>query len=191
MAENKYVLYNNAIVHIDVRNSFLELKTFLGNTYGFSIDIVESVKTEYEITLELFERYKYKKDLRVQRIESESDERYQIVKTAIQNGDPTLFEPPIESAVYANVAPFNPIYPIPNYPMYDPRRSGRIIKIGPTVAINPTVLSFLVQNAGVYGFIHYGPEDPTIWYWRGDLEPYTYTPAQTVTLYSTELSFLL
>lgn len=191
MANQEYILYNDVIVHVNVRDNFMLVKQLLADTLGLNIDIVESIKSEYEITLELVERYKYKRDLKIQSIESESDERYLATKLIIESSDITAFEPPIERPVYANAPPYDPLYPIPNYPQYDPRRTGRIVRIGPSAIVNPTILSFMVQNAGRYGFIHYGPLDPTIWYWRGDKSPFKYTPAQSVSYYSSELSYLL
>lgn len=102
------------------------------------------------------------------------------------------FEPPLDVlTIRSNRNPEDIVYTIPNNANRDPRISGRIIKIGPKAQINPAVLHYLVYNAGNYGFIHYGPVDPTVWYWRGDLDPYVYSPEEVVYTFSGELSYLL
>lgn len=104
----------------------------------------------------------------------------------------TTFEPPLNIGARYAIRDSNEIvYPINNHVGKDPRTSGRIIKIGPKDVINPNVLKYMVYNAGQYGFIHYGPKDPSVWYWRGDLAPYTYTADQVVNTFTGELKYLL
>ncbi len=185
---------NRAVMHINVRKSFDMLNTHMSNRLGLQIEIVECIKTEYEIINELISIYKYKNRLPVQTLESDSDVGYEAVKNFIINSDASDFEPPLireGGSKLANRAPYEPLYTIPNYPSVDPRRTGRVLRIGPRAQINPTILNFLVHNAGDYGFLHYGPYDPTIWYYRGDIAPYVYKPKEVVSYLNSELSFLL
>ncbi len=200
------VYYNNAIMHENVRASFLELRSLMLGTLGISIDVVESVKDESDIVYELITLYKYKNELPRQgnktkneyneilsdiATRSAEEDLYKAVKTVIENSGPEKFEPVIGPNRQSNRADNEILYSIPNYPLLDPRRSGRVIRIGPKTIINPTILKFMTDCAGRFGFLHYGPFDPTIWYWRGDKSPYIYTPQQTVNYLNSELSYLL
>jgi len=79
---------------------------------------------------------------------------------------------------------------IPNHVKYDPRITGRVVKFGPKNTITPAVLYYLVHNAGKYGFLHYGPKDPAVWYWRADIQA-TYTADEVVNTFTGELKYLL
>lgn len=187
----KFVYFDNAVVHVDVRNAFIGLSERMIESLGMSVNIVESIKTEKEIVLELATMYKYKKELPIEITADTSDNEYELLKYHIERSEPKKFEPVIGPSKLANRAPYDTLYSIPNLPQYDPRRSGRIIKVGPKALISPTVLKFMVMNAGLYGFLHYGPYDPTIWYYRGDIEPYSYKPEEVVSYLNSELSYLL
>lgn len=203
---DKLVLYNDVVVHSDVRNSFLSLRQFMINTLGMGIDIVESVKSDQEIIYELYNLYKYKKELpkigtqkRIVDVDisssdsviNDNQQNYNAIKTFLENSAPDKFEPVIGPNKVSNRSSSEILYSIPNYPQYDPRRSGRIIRIGPKTIINPTTIRFMVKNAGNFGFVHYGPYDPTVWYWRGDISPFTYTEQQVVSYMNTELVYYL
>lgn len=198
------VYYNDAVVLDSVRNDFLRLRDMMFQYVGIAVDIIESIKREEEVVYELLQAYKYKNELpkigTVQRLDefslpgndqSINNEYYESLKNYIELSQPIKFEPIIGPNKQSNRNSSEVLYSIPNYPSIDPRRTGRIIRIGPRTIINPTILRFMVMNAGNFGFVHYGPYDPTIWYWRGDIDPYYYTPEQVAGYMNSELSYLL
>jgi len=175
------VNYHNAILPIPVKNSFAELAAVVDANIGFAIEPAEGYRTKQEVIAELRSLVKYP-----DRILIDGDDY-------VLGLQPTDFDPPIAKNTIAlrDVSGQEIVGSIPNYPNVDPRVTGRIIKFGPRNLINPTLLYFLVHNAGKYGFLHYGPKDPSIWYWRGDKAPHTYTALEVVTTFTNELSYLL
>lgn len=166
-----------------VYRSFKRLQNAILNNTSQAITVVDGFKTEEEVVDELRARLIVKNKAQAGRANE--------VRVLVNN--PENFDPPLQENVKALRDPTGQelVYSIPNLTSVDPRRSGRIIQIGPKTNINPTVLFFLVQNAGNYGFLHYGPKDPSIWYWRGDKDSGKYTPQQVVYSFSGELSYLL
>lgn len=179
-----FVRYHNAVMPIPVKNSFATLASELNAALGFTIEPIDCYKSKKQVIAELRNRIKNRNE---ERLSGDYDGSY------VESLHPTSFEPPLVGNQPALRDPNGNelVYTIPNKPIVDPRLTGRIVKIGPRNIINPTLLQYLVNNAGLYGFVHYGPRDPSIWYWRGDLTPYTYTPQQTVGLFSNELEYLL
>lgn len=177
----KFVRYHNVVMPSSVKNSFQLLAEDMYLTIGVAIEPIECFKTGPQIARDLIKRIK-KRDL---------SKRYD--EAILESMDPLEFEPPLVGAKIAlrDVSGQELVQPIPNKPSLDPRRSGRLVQIGPKNIINPTTLYYLVHNAGKYGFVHYGPLDPSIWYWRGDLNPGLYTPQEVVSMFTGELSYLL
>lgn len=217
----KIVRYTNTNVLVPVKESFTNLAEQVNLDLGFVITIDESYKYEWEIVDELRNRIKdpnlkkynesgsfsvnYAKnqtkmlDIATQ----ESQSVFNDIKSFINTLPANEFEPPIgpNPPSIRDNSGLELVYSIPNYTYLDPRRTGRIVRIGPRTLINPTLLKYLVDNAGKYGFIHYGPLDPAVWYWRGDklpiLDPtsgesrYYYTKEEVVNSFTGELSYLL
>tara|TARA_R110000868_G_scaffold92791_9_gene257399 strand:+ start:5311 stop:5856 length:546 start_codon:yes stop_codon:yes gene_type:complete len=181
MVDVSFVKYHNIVVPSAVKNSFADLAVLVRDTLGFTIEPVDGYRTEKEILNELKARVKDRESSKLEN------------NDWIKNLPPDRFEPPLTGNQIAlrDVHGQEIVATIPNYPNIDPRTTGRIIQFGPKNLINPTLLHFLVHNAGNYGFVHYGPRDPSIWYWRGDKEPYTYNAQETVSLFTSELSYLL
>ena len=177
----EYVNYHNVVLPVPVKDGFEALSFRINEVLGFSIQPADGFKSVPQVIGELRAQIKNPDLTQVK------DDSYVI------NLPPNEFEPPIDGNKQALRDPTGQevVYTIPNYPNVDPRTTGRIVQIGPKNIINPTLLYFLVHNAGSYGFLHYGPSDPSIWYWRGDLWPFTYTPNQVVTSFSNELAYLL
>lgn len=177
----KFVRYHNVILPAPVKDSFAAMQEHLFRELGITIEPLEGFKPKQVVTRELARRIKYPDLAKIY------DE------TAIESIDPLAFEPPLVGNKQSLRDPSNQelVYTIPNYPSRDPRVTGRIVQIGPKSVIHPTTLYYLVHNAGDYGFVHYGPTDPSIWYWRGDKQPGRYTPQQVVSTFTNELSYLL
>ena len=143
---------------------------------------MDGVRTRQQITDELRTRLKY--------VDPTTEPGRYFSDPFINGLAYDKFEPPIENSKQ-NPTNTETVIPVPNYPRYDPRSTGRIVKLGPKTIINPTLLHFLIHNAGKYGFVHYGPLDPSIWYWRADKTPYQYGPNEVVGWFSNELQYLL
>ncbi len=132
---------------------------------------------------------------------AEAVSTYEQLKDFITNLPAIEFEPPLGADYPSMRSSSEVVYSIPNYPQVDPRRSGRIVKIGPKSVMHATTLKYLLLNAGKYGFVFYGPKDPSIWYWRGDKLPLQdpanglvrdfFTPYETAATFSQELIQLL
>lgn len=178
MGTPKLVRYHNVVLPSEVKNSFSLLQEDIYLNLGIAIEPVDGFKSKPEILYELALRVKYLDTTRL-------SESY------ITNLDPLEFEPPLTGNKFAKRDNTEQIYTIPNKPNVDPRLTGRIVQIGPKNIINPTTLYYMVYNAGNYGFVHYGPTDPSVWYWRGDKEPKIYTPLEVVSTFSDELRYLL
>lgn len=181
MVDVSFVKYHNITVPSPVKSSFADLAVLVKDTLGFSLEPVDGYRTEEEILNELKARVKNTETAKL-----DNDDW-------VKNLPPEQFEPPLTNNQIAlrDIHGQEIVASIPNYPSIDPRTTGRIIQFGPKNLINPTLLHFLIYNAGNYGFIHYGPKDPSIWYWRGDKSPYTYTAQQVVSTFTSELSYLL
>lgn len=210
-----------------VNDDFVRMSKAVYNSIGISLTVAESYKYEWEILEELRTKVKNtevrdsltqlgfaadslivnsatNKVSLLDLVRSPTQEAvaiYNNLKTFISSLPSNEFEPPL-GPDFTSVRNINEIvYSIPNYPQVDPRRSGRIVRIGPKSQLNPTTIRHLVLNAGKYGFIFYGPLDPSIWYWRGDklpfLDPITgqvrdyFTPFETAATFSLELVDLL
>lgn len=181
----QFVKFHNVVLAVPVKDSFVELASLAYNSIGINIEPVDGYKSRPQIVNQLRAIVKV--------IDPDAD-------VAKYKSDPYIvglsadsFEPPLTGNRIAERSAMNSeiVATIPNYPNIDPRSTGRIIKIGPKNLINPTLLQFLTYNAGKYGFIHYGPRDPSVWYWRGDKPPYVYSPEKTVTTFTRELEYLL
>jgi len=209
------VYYDNAIMLEPVKNSFAALALEIYENLGLSITVLESYKYEWEILDELRGKIKNPEIRRsttlinntvtdktkleelVQIPNAAAVQTYSTLLSFIENLPPEEFEPPIGPNITSQRNSAELVYSIPNYPKLDPRRTGRIVRIGPKALINATLLQYLIQNAGRFGFVFYGPIDPSIWYWRGDklpvVDPFSgrlntyYTPQQTTTMFSMEL----
>lgn len=164
-----------------VGRSFKDLSTLCMDSISVSLKPVDGYKPQTAVRTELRKRLKrlaYKSKIM-------TTEDFDLIPS-------NEFEPPLNVvSIRSNRNPEDMVYATPNLAQYDPRVTGRILKFGPKAIINPAVLHFLVHNAGKYGFLHYGPTDPTVWYWRGDLDPFVYKPEEVVYTFSGELSFLL
>ena len=178
----KFVKYHNVVLPALVKDGFALLAENIYRDLGTSIQPLDGYKTKYEILLEIANRIKYPDRSKL----NGSD-----LINYVQNLSPLDFEPPLTGNQFAGRDSTEILYTIPNKPDLDPRVTGRIVQIGPKNIINPTTLYYLVHNAGNYGFLHYGPKDPSIWYWRGDKDPKIYTAQQVVSTFSNELSYLL
>lgn len=180
----KFVKYHNVVVPSAVKDSFEALAEKVYTNIGFVIEPMDGFKTKEQVIQELRGRIKNPDKLKVN-----EDEYVEILAAT----SPLSFEPPLigNTTALRDLNGQEEVFTIPNKIPGDPRLSGRIVQIGPKNLINPTLLYFLVQNAGSYGFLHYGPKDPSIWYWRGDKTPHTYTPQETVSTFTNELSYLL
>jgi len=224
----KYVKYDGIVLLQEVKEAFTLLAADVFKDIGIGITVADSYRYEWDVvdelkglikdvevkksitelayvTESLINNYATDKiktvDLALQVSQSSAD-LYRNVLTYINTLPPTEFEPPIGPNLPAkrDISGNELVYSIPNYPQFDPRRSGRIVKIGPKSATNATLLKYLVQNAGKYGFLHYGPLDPLVWYWRGDKFPVLdadgtqrnyYTSQECVNTFTGELSYLL
>lgn len=210
-----------------VGDDFTRLSKDMFTHIGISLTVVESYKYEWEIVEELKSRIKnpevresltqlsYATESLVTNLATSKTSLLDLVKTPTQEAVNTYeqlkgfisslpaieFEPPLGEDYTSLRSTSEVVYSIPNYPDTDPRRSGRIIKIGPKASIHATTLKYLIQNAGKYGFVFYGPKDPSIWYWRGDKLPTQdptsgvvreyFTPYETAATFSNELIKLL
>ena len=177
----KFVRYHNVILPSAVKDSFALMAEDMYRNLGIALEPLDGFKPQVVIKKELLNRLKY------------PDQGKVYSDAEIDAMDPLEFEPPLvgNKAAKRDTTGNEQVYTIPNKLNLDPRITGRILKIGPKNIINPTTLYYLVHNAGTYGFLHYGPIDPTIWYWRGDKEPKVYTAQQVVSTFSDELSYLL
>ncbi len=180
----KFVKYHNVVVPSQVKDSFTQLAESVYGNLGFVIEPMDGFQTKEQIIQQLRARIKNPDRLKV-----DDDEYVEILART----SPLSFEPPLTGNTTAlrDSSSQEVVFTIPNAVPGDPRVSGRIVQIGPKNLINPTLLYYLVQNAGSFGFIHYGPKDPSIWYWRGDKAPFVYTPTETVTTFTNELTYLL
>lgn len=227
MATN-YVKYDGIVLLQEVKESFTLLAADVYQDIGIGITVADGYKYEWDVVDELKSKIKdveikksiaalaYVTSSLVNNFASDkikladiafepsqsSVTAYGNVLVYINTLPPTEFEPPIGPNLPAkrDISGNELVYSIPNYPQLDPRRTGRVIKIGPKAATSATLLRYLVQNAGKYGFIHYGPFDPLVWYWRGDKFPITdadgtqrnyYTSQECVNTFTGELSYLL
>ncbi len=168
---------------VAVKDSFALLTENVYSALGIAIEPVDGYKSENRIRRELRARLKNKTKPNI------TDQELDMMI----NQSPNDFEPPIGGDIIAkrNISGQELVYTIPNRIPVDPRLTGRVVQIGPKNIINPTLLYYLIYNAGFYGFVHYGPKDPSVWYWRGDKEPFTYTAEQVVQTFTGELEYLL
>lgn len=181
----QYVKYHNVYLAVPVRDAFIELANLVSTSIGIVIQPVDGFKSRPQIVNEL--------KMRIKSYDPEKNPGLYTSDPYITSLSPDSFEPPLAGNRFSerSAAKNEIVATIPNYPNIDPRITGRIVKIGPKNLINPTLLYFLTHNAGKYGFVHYGPRDPSVWYWRGDKSPYIYTPEKTVTTFTRELEYLL
>lgn len=177
----KFVRYHNVILPAAVKDSFAILQENIFTELGIAIEPVDGFKPKQVIARELARRLKYRDLAKINN------------ETTIESYSPLDFEPPLvgNKPSMRDVSNQEQVWTIPNMPSRDPRVTGRIIQIGPKNIINPTTLYYLVHNAGDYGFLHYGPIDPSIWYWRGDKDSGRYTAQQVVSTFTNELAYLL
>lgn len=210
-----------------VSEDFIRLANAIYSDMGITLTVVDSYKYEWEIVDELRKKIKntevrdslsqlsYATESLVTNLATDKSSLLDLVKTPTQDAVNTYeqlkdfvlnlpsieFEPPLGQD-YTSLRNTNEtVYSIPNYPNIDPRRSGRIVQIGPKSSIHATTLKYLLLNAGKYGFVFYGPKDPTVWYWRGDRLPMQdpisglirdfFTPYETAATFSPELINLL
>ena len=171
---------------IAVKDSFAVLTEALYADLGITIQPIDGYKSVYSIVRELTARIKYKDRGKIY-------QNFDALVSELNSLPNTSFEPPLGGDMVArrDVTGQELVNTIPGRLPGDPRLSGRIVQIGPKNIITPTLLYYLVHNAGQYGFVHYGPKDPTVWYWRGDIEPYSYNADEVVNTFSGELQYLL
>lgn len=221
------VNYDKAVMLKAVSEDFSRLANTIYSDMGITITAVDSYKYEWEIVDELRKMIKSPEiresltqlsyatgslitnliteknsllDL-VKLPTQEAVNTYSHLKDLIQNVPSIEFEPPLGQDFTSMRSVNEIVYTIPNYPNLDPRRSGRIVRIGPKASIHATTLKYLLLNAGKYGFVFYGPKDPSVWYWRGDKLPLQdpvdgsirdfFTPYETAATFSPELVRLL
>jgi hypothetical protein len=177
----RFVKYHNVVLPGPVKDSFVNLAGIVSKDLGFAIEPVEGYKSDTQVIEELKKRIKY------------PDKLPSMDSAIINSLADDDFEPPLNGSVIAmrSVTGNELVAPIPNRLGLDPRPTGRLIQFGPKNLINPTLLYYLVHNAGRYGFLHYGPKDPSVWYWRGDKDGGIYTPQQVVSTFTNELAYLL
>lgn len=185
----EFVRVNNTLqVPTPLYRSYSQLANNMYSTLNVNLKIVDGYKNTSQVLDELRSRIKDKqltKSLRASGV------------SRLALSDPLKFEPPFGESYKSLRDPSGGelVYSIPNKPNVDPRLTGRIVVFGPKIDINPTVLYYLVHNAGEYGFLHYGPKDPCVWYWRGDIVSegslLKYTASQVVNTFTGELSYLL
>lgn len=224
MVSTKIVQYTKSNMLVPVKKSFVELSNQVYEDLGISLVVEESYKYKWEIVDELrglvkkealkevatgsfSVNYVSNQTKMLDIVTTQSGSVYENIEAFIDSLPSNEFEPPlgpniqsIRSTISA-YTPYELVYSIPNYTHVDPRRTGRIVRIGPRNVINPTLLKYLVDNAGKYGFMHYGPQDPAVWYWRADKLPITdpitgelreyYTSYEVVNSFTGELSYLL
>lgn len=177
----KFVKYHNVVLPGPVKDSFANLAALASEQLGLTIEPMDGYKSEAEVIQEIRARIK------------NADQVKSLDDVFVDALDDAEFEPPLKADTVAlrSVTGNEMVVTIPHKSNMDPRTTGRIVQIGPKSIVNPTLLYFLVHNAGRFGFVHYGPQDPTIWYWRGDKDAGVYTAEQVVSTFTDELAYLL
>lgn len=219
------VNFDKALMLEVVRTSFTDLVDDVYKNLGFNMTAIESYKYEWEIVDELRNKIKipeiresavnvqYATSSLISNTITDKASMMELVKSSspasvatydslvnyLEDLAPEEYQPPIEVGKFSLRDSNELIYSIPNYPKLDPRRTGRIVRIGPKSIINGTLLKYLLVNAGRFGFVFYGPTDPSVWYWRGDKLPIVdvdgkvrnyFTPYETSNTFSPELNKL-
>lgn len=166
MADTKFIQVNQAVVHVDVQSSFDSMALALKNAKNIAITIEQSYLSEYDLVDELRRLVKRSAVSVPNEIKPLLDpakdissivqeNKYNPLKDYISGLAQTDFEPTLASSIIS--ATGKDIYPIPNTLKYDPRRTGRFIKAGPSDVLKSIgIQNWIINNGPLYGFVLYG-----------------------------------
>jgi len=162
-----------AIIHKDVNRNLQNLQRALNNDKQVKFKVLQSYMSEYDIVDEL--RKTVSTDLstsatdsiRVLRgavlafkdrpiVEIAKTPTYKDIKDFINIREPENFNPPLHPS-FRSKGIIDNLYPFPNKPDTDPRRTGRIVRLDPPETIN-TNKDWFINNSLLYGFLMYGEE---------------------------------
>jgi hypothetical protein len=162
-----------AIIHKDVNRNLQNLQRALNNDKQVKFKVLQSYMSEYDIVDEL--RKTVSTDLSTSATDSirilrgavlafkdrpivdiAKTSTYKDIKDFIDIREPENFNPPLHPS-FRSKGIIDNLYPFPNKPDTDPRRTGRIVRLDPPETIN-TNKDWFINNSLLYGFLMYGEE---------------------------------
>ena len=175
--QGRLVQIGSAVVLNEVGTSFLNMVNSLESDRGVVLIMEQGYLSEYEVVDELRKLVKFKtKSLKpemlalldpkkpMSEIIKDADQ-YQKLKTYVDSLDATEFEPPLKPD-FMSAGGINTVC-FPNKTSQDPRRSGKLIKIGPSNLVkSPEIFKWLLNNSFLFGFVLY--EENALYYLGAD-----------------------
>ena len=171
----------SATIHRVVLDALNVMLANMNNEIGIQLNVEQSYISEQVLVDELRKLVKYKVkeysrffDSSIDIVTLSNDPQYTEFVGYLSGLGNNQFEPPLMNSV-TMAEPLNgsirmsQIYSIPNNLDRDPRRSGIVLKLGPTNLIHDTSLRWLRNNAFDYGFVFHGPLDKSIWMYNKSL----------------------
>lgn len=150
-----------------VADSFNNMVSALERDRGVVLNLEQGYLSEYEIVDELRKLVKFKTNVQYPELiplldpkKPMSDilkdaDQYQKLRTYVDNLNAIDFEPPLKPN-YTSASNVETVC-FPNKTTIDPRRSGKLIKIGPIDLVkSPEIFKWLLNNSFLYGFVLYG-----------------------------------
>jgi len=171
----------SATIHKVVLDALNTMLANMNSEIGIQLTVEQSYISEQVLVDELRKLVKYKKreysrfyDSSVDIITLSTDPEYSQFVGYLSGLDNSEFEPPLMNPTsmaepLSGPITMSQVYSIPSNLNQDPRRSGIILKLGPTNLIHDTSLRWLRNHAFNYDFIFHGPLDKSIWMYNRSL----------------------
>lgn len=167
--QGKLVQIGSAVILNEVGTSFLDMVSLLESDRGVVLTMEQGYLSEYEVVDELRKLVKFKTNSTSPEMLTLLDPKksmsniikdvnqYQKLKTYVDSLDPTEFEPPLKPD-FLSAGGINTVC-FPNKTTQDPRRSGKLVKIGPNSLVrSPEIFKWLLNNSFLFGFVLYGED---------------------------------
>ena len=171
----------SATIHKVVLDALNIMLANMSSEIGIQLNVEQSYISEQLLVDELRKLVKYKNkdysrffDSSVDIVTLSTDSDYpQFVGylSGLRNDEfePPLMDPTSMAEPLSGPITMTQVYSIPSNLNQDPRRSGIILKLGPTNLLHDTSLRWLRNHAFNYGFVFHGPLDKSIWMYNKSL----------------------
>lgn len=157
----------DAVVLSDAYSKFQLMVAALQKDKNVTLSIVQGYMSTYDVVDELRKLLKDKTaasspevtpllDAKKTIVDIVKEGNFDKLKQYIDNQPNNAFEPPLMSQFNSATENFN-VQPFPIKPAKDPRRTGRLLVVGPPSTVRGTeIQKWLYNNSLLYGFLPYG-----------------------------------